>query len=367
MSLDEISPKAGCSPGELDEAAVWIARLHAPDRARNVEVGFRRWLSESGSHAAAYEAISELWELTGALKRRPLPKPTRWERASFRAGFRRSAAVAAVAATLMLAGAIFYIHSRGVATDIGEQRVLTLDDGSRISLNTDSRVVIKYDTHQRRVELKSGEALFEVVKQPGRPFVVVARDRYIEALGTSFNVREDDHALAVTLVEGKVTVTPEGEGQDDSHPSSVVNAHVRAADRESQGDTVKSRIITQESSEGFTLSPGQRLTLTADRHARIDRPAVDKVTAWRNGRIELEDASLEDAAREMNRYTTVRLVVETQQTDTLRINGVFRAGDTAGFAAAVARSYGLTVERRPRQLVLRGIPSQTASLDSTTP
>jgi len=313
---------AKCSAEELDEAAVWVARLRVPERPLNVEVGFNRWLTERPSHTAAYEAISEIWELTGALQKRPLPPPTHWERARFRAGRVRSAAIVASAVTFLLAGAVAYLHTRGIATNIGEERVLTLEDGSRVSLNTDTRILVKYTTHERRIELKSGEALFEVAKQPDRPFVVIAGNRCIKALGTAFDVREDGQGLSVTLLEGKVIVETEG-----------------ASPAASQ-----------------SLLPGQRLTWNPHHSTHVDLPSVDKLTAWRQGRVELEDASLEEAVREMNRYTAAQLVVEARETDAIRINGVFRAGDTAGFAAAVARSYRLTVERRPSGFVLRDSP-----------
>ncbi|MEJ1962448.1 MAG: FecR domain-containing protein [Gammaproteobacteria bacterium] len=91
-----------------------------------------------------------------------------------------------MAATLALIalGTFFYLRDAGIGTDVGEQRTLTLADGTRIYLNTDTRVVVRYDEHVRRVELKSGEALFEVAHRPDQPFVVVAGDRTITALGT---------------------------------------------------------------------------------------------------------------------------------------------------------------------------------------
>src|SRR5690606_29472129 len=147
-----------------------------------------------------FETVSNAWELTGALERRPFPKLTRWERAGFRSGFLRATAAVVVASLCIAVGIAFYVRSSGVATQLGEQRVLTLEDGSRISLNTASRVVVKYDSNARHVELKEGEALFEVEKRPDWPFIVTAAGRRIQALGTSFVVREDEGRLAVTLI-----------------------------------------------------------------------------------------------------------------------------------------------------------------------
>lgn len=336
MKAEKLFDERACSPEELDEAAVWLARLRDQNRSPSVERGFRRWLTAKRSHAAAFETISEAWELTGALQRRPFPKLTRWERAGFRAGFLRSTLAVTAVATLVLAAATIFIQAHGVATAVGEQRVLTLEDGSRISLNTDSRVVIKYDARERRVELKSGEAFFEVAKQSHRPFVVAAAGKHIRALGTSFVVRQDERALAITLVDGKVAVFAD-------------------APREpafTEGNDRSSKTLSDDSAKVVTLTPGQRLTLEIDNTAHIDLPPLEKITAWRRGQVELEDATLADAVREINRYSSVKLTVATPLAASIRINGVFQAGDAKGFAAAVARSYGLIVARRSNEIVL---------------
>lgn len=314
---------------ELDEAAVWIARLHAPDRSLNVERGFQRWRAEKRSHEAAFATVSTAWELSGALQRRPFSKVSRWERAGFRAGFLRSTVAVACAAALGCIGIALYLRTAGVVTGIGEQRVMLLEDGTRVSLNTDSRLVVHFDKGSRRVELDRGEALFEVAADPARPFIVAAGHRQIEALGTSFVVREEeDHGLSVTLVEGKVAVSA-----DDTAVPAVAN-------------------------EAVTLTPGERLTFKSDIAPAIDRPSLEKVTAWRRGQVDLDETPLAEAATEMNRYSALKLRVEQAEAAHLPIDGVFRAGDTEGFAQAVARSYGLGVERRPHEIVLTGVPSQ---------
>ena len=314
---------------ELDEAAVWIARLHAPDRSLKVERGFQRWQTEKASHAAAFATVSSAWELSGALQSRPFARVSRWERAGFRAGFWRSTVAVACAAVVCSVGVALYLRATGVVTGIGEQRVLVLEDGTRVSLNTESRLVVHFNQSSRRVELDRGEALFEVAADPARPFIVRAGHRQIEALGTSFVVREEDHRLSVVLVEGKVAVS------DDDAPASPT--------------------VT---SDAVTLTPGERLTFKSDETPAIDRPSLEKVTAWRRGQVDLDETPLAEAATEMNRYSTLKLRVVQTEAARLPISGVFRAGDTEGFAEAVARSYALSVERRPHEIVLTGVPSQ---------
>jgi transmembrane sensor len=170
--------------------------------------------------------------------------------------------------------------------------------------------------------------MFEVAPHPQWPFVVTVGDRKIKALGTSFVVRDEPRRVSVILMEGRVAVSDSSASQEQrARPAAPV-----------------------------TLAPGQRLTLDEGSPARIDEPPIERVTAWRRGQLDLEEIPLADAVAEMNRYSPVKLVVENPAAAALRINGVFRAGDAAGFAAALTRSYGLRTERRGKQLVLTGTP-----------
>jgi transmembrane sensor len=150
-------------------------------------------MKKGASHACAFEEATGIWE-----EARNLPRP--W--------------LLPVGATVHLQG------QAGVGTNIGEQRVLALEDGTRVILDTDTRVVVSYDGHIRSVELKEGEALFEVAKRANWPFVVTAGDRRIEALGTSFVERRHDRQLAV-FVLGRTR------GADDRRIDNRAGAHLQ--------------------------------------------------------------------------------------------------------------------------------------------
>jgi transmembrane sensor len=223
-----------------------------------------------------------------------------------------------------------------VSTDVGEQRLITLKDGTRVFLNTDTRVAVKYDAKARFVELKTGEALFDVAKRPAWPFIVKAGDREIRALGTSFVVRRDETQTAVTLVEGTVTVTAQGSARR-------ARAARAAGNEPPPGDD-------------FTLTPGQKLTFMANQ-ARLATTSLDNAIAWRRGQIILDDTPMSGAVSELNRYSKVKLVIESPDTRTIRVTGLFQTGDSLSFAHAVAQTYGLTVEERDGAIVLRGAPA----------
>jgi transmembrane sensor len=127
------------------EAAAWVARLHGPNRTPHVEAGLRRWLADDPEHAAAFELLTDTWEKSARLRRRPLEQVASWEGPGFRISFPRAALAAAATVVLAILATIFYLHTDAVTTGVGELRTLTLDDGSRVHLNTDTRVRVHYD------------------------------------------------------------------------------------------------------------------------------------------------------------------------------------------------------------------------------
>jgi transmembrane sensor len=142
-------------------------------------------------------------------------------------------------------------------------------------------------------------------------------------------VRSDKRFTAVTLMEGKVAVAALSSGA----------------------------VGAQDGNDPIALVPGERLTFAADRPvAKLDRPEVEKLTAWQRGKVPIDNLSLADAIVEMNRYNVVQLQVEHPSANKLRVSGIFRVGDSMSFARAVAQSYGLRVEEQPRQIVLAGYP-----------
>jgi len=315
----EIPSAAACA-----EAAAWIARLHGEDRTAQVEAGFQRWLTASPEHQAAFEMANDIWESTDQLPKPPTPAFVRWPRAGLVVTLPRALAVA-VAIAIAAIGVSLYSRDAGLATRVGEQRNLTLEDGTRISMNTASRVHVRYDRTARRVELDEGEAYFEVAKRPEWPFIVTAGGKQVVARGTAFVVRRDGDSLAVTLVEGKVIVGPARES-------------VAAA------------------GAGIPLVPGQRLTFAAHEQPKLDRPPLERVTAWQRGQIVMDHTRLADAVAEMNRYSRVTLKIEELQARQAEITGIFRVGDSESFALAVAQTYHLEVADRDGQIVLSGLP-----------
>jgi len=331
------------------EAAAWVARLHGEDRTASVEAGFKRWLAASAEHRAAFEMANEIWVGAEQLPKPAAPAFVRWPRAALVVTVPRAltgVGVAAIAISLLL-----HFRDPGLATRVGEQRNLSLEDGTRISLNTASRVHVHYDRTARRVELDEGEAYFEVAKRPDRPFIVLAGGTRVVARGTAFLVRRDDERVAVTLVEGKVTVAPAGEAlpsRSSAPPTSSVTAPLSGSDAPPSDPG--------GSAGDITLSPGQRLTFVNHQAPRLDRPAIERVTAWQRGQVILDHTPLKDAVAEMNRYSDVELTIEDPEAAQAQVTGIFRVGDSQSFAQAVAETYHFRIVDRGGQIMISGVP-----------
>jgi transmembrane sensor len=314
-------------------AAWWVAELHGPDRDAALEARVRRWIAQDPRHAAAFELATEAWQRSGNLPGH-LPKgpPGSIAGRARTSLSRRSLAGAAILCVAFIA-AIYLLRDDTLTTGPAEQRTVELSDGTQVSLNANSRVIVQYDDRVRKVTLARGEALFNVTKHQPRPFVVVIGDRKVIALGTSFEVRREEptgSAFAVTLVEGRVAIEPIS-WPDVLPPDPVAGLKL--------------------------LNPGQRLTFSGDAPGKVDSPSVDKVTAWRRGQLIFDDTSLSEAAAEFNRYGSNKIIIDSTAAGALRVGGVFRIGDTHSFAQAMANAYQLRIIDRGSTLILTDKPT----------
>jgi transmembrane sensor len=344
MSAPDTKKRNKPSASARAEAAAWIARLHGPNRDANVEEACRRWIADDPKRAAAFELLTDTWDKSGQLPKRPIEEVSNRELRGFHLSLPRALLATCAIAVIAVGITVLCLRTDGVSTVVGEQRTLTLQDGSRVYLNTNSRAVVRFDRQARRVELEKGEALFEVAKNSALPFIVTAGDRQVRALGTAFVVRRDPQRLAITLVEGKVAV---------SGDSTQETARLLAASERTPGSTGPGAAAA----DVFTLDPGQRVTFASGQPPKVDRPRLEKVTAWQHGQVSLDNTTLADAVSEMNRYNRMQLVVDDPQVATIRISGVFRAGDTENFVQALVRTYHLQVKDRGSDVVAVGPPA----------
>jgi transmembrane sensor len=191
---------------------------------------------------------------------------------------------------------------------VGETRDITLEDGSRIVLNTDTRITVTYDENSREIDLLSGEASFDVTQSKGRPFYVNAGRRRFEGSGTRFNMRivtREDVELTVT--DGNVTVL--------DAPARIPESMARRRDPITYGQA------TVKPFEEARVAPGfQSVT-------HIEPSEVGARLAWRHGLIICDGKALEDALAEVERYTDAKFVLADERLRGIRVSGSFRTGN----------------------------------------
>lgn len=310
-----------------EEAARWLMRLgDAPDDAGTFEA-FEDWRDAAPEHRQAFEDVQASWALFGDQAAAPELLALRHDalgraggigrRRGFDLGRRGFAAGLAVLAAAPLAyygwRRLYPDAGQTLRTAIGEQRTVTLSDGSRVSLDANTLVKVAYSPALRLAEVVEGRAHFEVAKDKARPMKVRAGTRTVTALGTAFTVEHEGQRVVVTLVEGRVAVT----------------------------ETASARGVAPPPKE---LVPQQQLVFAADAAPRMHEAVdVERAMAWREGKLVFDDESLADAVARMNNYSRVKIVVEDDPARTLRISGIFNAGDTPAFVEAVQSYFPVDV------------------------
>lgn len=346
---DSADPPPRVTPQVAAEAALWVARLHGPSRSREMELQCLEWQSRSAAHRHAFERCTETWMEFPNAARAAGYEPSisdRFASDGEKAGRGRRSR----RGLLMLAGLALVAVGAGLSmrfgddatvyrTAIGEAQTVVLSDGTRMSLNTDTRVRVDIGSRQRTVNVEGGEAEFDVAKDPRRPFVVRAAGSEIIAVGTIFSVRFTPRgasvveSLAVTLVEGQVSVRTE---------------------RQAGGDPPAAPLV---------MRPGERVRIVRNAAGKVaprqevDRPRIEQVLAWKRSEAVFDRASLAEAVSEMNRYsrTPVVLVGDLAQAE-WPVSGQFRIGDNAAFANALATLHGFAVREHEGRLELSRRP-----------
>ena len=330
------------------EAAAWFLRFRS-GAADEESAEYLDWLALSPEHRFAMKRADKLWGVFGdhgaapelvkarrdALHRSGRQAARRWAAFSSIPGTVKGVAAAAILVIVALPAFVLWQQTGGRSatgtaalqvfeTDIGETRVVTLSDNSRVSLDAFTRLNIRYTANERSIELERGQAHFDVAKDSVRPFRVAAGQQTVIATGTAFNVEMVGDDVLVTLLEGEVVVTDASAARTAATSMPAVAAAL---------PTVR-------------LKPGQLLVASMSREPQIvDETDIRKTNAWRDGKIVLEGDSLFVAVERMNRYSRIRLSVADDSLRALQISGVFNAGDTDAFVEAVEAYFPVDARR----------------------
>lgn len=331
-----------------DMAAKWIARRASEDWSAGEQAELDRWLEASSANLVAFLRLEAAWNEADRLKvlgagmepgvvpglahfrASPFFKPLQTGEAGATAHpelmtKRPAKALGIAAAALVVVAAALFAWSTympdAYSTTIGATAAVPLADGSKVTLNTDSRIRVEVTDAQRRVKLDQGEAFFDVAKDPSRPFTVQAGNKRITVLGTKFSVRREKDDVQVVVTEGTVRVAQDGD--DSGAPEAKLTAGTVA--RAKDGNVVISKRTVTETEE---------------------------LLSWRVGYVVFHETPLGHAAAEFNRYNKRQIIVADPAVNEVTISGNFRATNVESFARLLEDGFPVDVERRADSIVL---------------
>lgn len=336
---------ADLPPGDrIEQASTWCLRLAEGSLPPAARAEFDAWQAADPENAHAFDDAVRTWQALedarlspeliamrrGALDSFRRGHATRWSRIGSR---RRTAWMALVASLTVVAigtGMWSRFVPRSYETGLGERRIVALKDGSRLSLDAQSRVDVRYSGERRELWLRQGRAKFHVAKDPLRPFSVSAADKVVVATGTEFSVELLASQVHVILYKGSVEVLAD-------QPGSALQP-VRVEQPRDAGSLPRSRAA---------LVPGRELV------ASVATPVVEVAVAdpvrslsWEAGQLAFSNEPLSSAVERMNRYADIPLVIGDPATGRVRISGVFAAGDTEAFVEGVTAVFPVRVQER---------------------
>ena len=326
----------------------WLAKI---DRglSESEEAAFRAWLAQDKDNADRLLKLAALWDRMDSLSRLSALFPV--QRTS--PDRQHHVAAAAIAASILVFAAIFWrVFESGFLapwatpsapmasaaqlyeTRIGQQSSISLPDGSRLTLNTDSHAVVDFSRTERKLVLERGEIHVAVAKDEARPLRVYAGARMIEALGTAFNVEMVERdAIELIVTEGVVRIAM----RED-------RARERAAT--SRQESVRDRSLLV--SAGHQAEMMKEATNVAD----IAPQEIESRLSWREGALVFRGETLGAALAEIARYTDQDFEIVDSEIGELRIVGRFRTGDTGAFLSALTENLGVSHYQNAEGVIL---------------
>ena len=331
---------------QAEQAAVrWVARRESGEWGEHDEAEFAAWLEGSTTRRIAYYRFKNTWHEAGRLKvlaDGPLPTwplSRAFDDASAIVPEKRgwlvralAACVALVVVTLLLVHRDEFLGGHTYATPLGGLSTFPMPDGSRVTLNTDSRLRVSMNDRERRIELMRGEAYFEVAKDPLRPFVVTAAGKRVIAVGTQFAVRRQGEDIRVSVTEGIVRFV--------ASPA-VETRGVSAVEDVKRGS-------------GLLLTAG---TVASAKNVGVvleEKPldSIQEQLTWRTGVLTFRDTPLVEAVAELNRYNQRKIFIEDPSIAAIEVGGVFRSTDLDPFIRLIEGGLALRVEREGDHIIL---------------
>ncbi|MCR9279036.1 MAG: FecR domain-containing protein [Pseudomonadaceae bacterium] len=357
-----------------DQAIAWLALLRRDFVSVAHQAEFAQWLARDPAHQLAFDEVTELWAalaepIAQIAERKALPTsepstpaktiayPANSDALPEPLGIsnqkRRAAPIryALAASTLLIVAAGLVVSAlsfspingsvgerwaglwqglttsgqAAIATVLGEQRSLQLQDGSQVTLNTNSELYVTLAADRRQMTLAAGEAYFDVAKDASRPFEVSAGEWTVTAIGTAFSVHLNS--------------------AQDVRPGSAAVASIQ--------------VVVEEGIVELRGRTGEAVRLGANEQALVSKGDIhsssvhaNDATAWRHGQLIYSDVPLATVISDLNRYLPHPMTIGNDELAATKVSAVLQLSKQSDMLNALSHALPMSWELLSDSLVV---------------
>lgn len=328
----------------LDDASDWLAKI---DRSitEQEKSALQTWLSLHPKNTEVLLEVAHLWDKMDDLSRLsdlfPQTSASTTKKYSPWLGAMAASVIFVITLSFYQNGFNFSLFGQAdqsavvamqmnYQTGVGESNTINLPDNSKIVLNTNSFVQVRYTSSARIIDLQRGEIHIDVAHDKTRPLSVIAGGKVIQAVGTAFNVEVRNELVELIVTDGKVLVA--------SRDNTIAKTDI---------DEIAIRLPKNS----LAISKGEKIDLdltgnTIEKVIKVDPIEVAASLSWRHGNLIFRGESLAEAMAEISRYTDITFELSgDEQLQQVQVAGMFKTGDVTGLLEVLSNNFNISYKR----------------------
>lgn len=328
----------------VGEASDWLAKIDR-ELTEQEKSALQTWLSLSTKNTEVLLEVAHLWDKMDDLSRLsdlfPQTSTSTTKKYSTWLGALAASVIFAITLGFYQNGFNFSYFGQteqsavvamqmNYQTGVGESNTINLPDNSKIVLNTNSFVQVRYTASARIIDLQRGEIHIDVAHDKTRPLSVIAGGKVIQAVGTAFNVEVRNELVELIVTDGKVLVA--------TRDKNLVKTN---------SDDIGKRLPNN----AMAISKGEKVNLdltgkTIERIVKVDPMEVAASLSWRQGNLIFRGESLADAMAEISRYTDIKFeLADDEQLQEIQVAGMFKTGDVTGLLDVLSNNFNISYKK----------------------
>jgi len=326
----------------LDQASDWIAKLDR-ELSSGEKVALQTWFAQDNGNIKLLIEIAKMWDKMDDLSRLSDLFPQEQVKKKSTPWFVAMAASFVVAVLFTLVTSIsgfspfkgettssLVVMQASYQTNVGESHTINLPDNSKLVLNTNSFVQVKYTDSARLIELQRGEIHIDVAHDKSRPLSVLANGKIIQAVGTAFNVKVNNDLVELIVTDGKVLVAKKMNVSLNSDIEQISKRLPQNSMTILHGEKVELDLTSQLLEEVIKIKPVE----------------IAASLSWRRGHLIFRGDSLADVMAEISRYTDIKFeLTDDEQLKSIQVAGVFKTGDVTGLLKVLNQNFDISYEK----------------------